>query len=58
LVLWRIDAPEREEARGVRWGLVSGWGNNLLEAKERGGGGVFMEGRPGREIHLKCKQIK
>jgi hypothetical protein len=39
LVLWRLDAPEKGDARGVRWEGVRGWvgrlENTLLEAKGR-----------------------
>jgi hypothetical protein len=33
LVLWRIDATEKADARGERWKWVGGWDSNLLEAK-------------------------
>ena len=32
----RLDAPEKGDARGVRWEWVSGWGSTLIEAKGRG----------------------
>ena len=35
LVLWRLDAPEKEDGREVRPELVGGWGSTLLEAKGR-----------------------
>ena len=34
--LWRLDAPEKGDARGVRW--VGGWESTLLEVKGRGDG--------------------
>jgi hypothetical protein len=33
LVLWRLDAPEKGDARGVRREWVGEWGSTLLEAK-------------------------
>ena len=35
LVLWRLDASEKRDARGVRWEWLGGWGSTLLEAKRR-----------------------
>jgi hypothetical protein len=38
LVLWRLDAPEKADARGVRWKCVDEWvGSTLLEGKGREG---------------------
>ena len=45
MVLWRLDSPEKGDARGEKWEWVSGWGNTLLEAKGRD---IRVEGRPGR----------
>ena len=36
LVLWRPDAPEKGNARGVRWDWMGGWESTLLEAKGMG----------------------
>jgi hypothetical protein len=33
LALWRLDASEKEDFRGVRW--ASGWESTLLEGKGR-----------------------
>jgi hypothetical protein len=38
LVLWRLNAPKKEDARGVRQEKVNWWGSTLLEVKKRGGG--------------------
>jgi hypothetical protein len=38
LVLWKLDAPAKVDARGVKWEWVGEWGSTLLEAK---GVGVF-----------------
>jgi hypothetical protein len=34
--LWRLDAPEKGDARRVRW--MGGWESTLLEVKGRGDG--------------------
>jgi hypothetical protein len=48
LVLWRLDTPEKGDARGVRREWVGGW---VGEEVQRGCGWVgFMEGRRGRGI--------
>lgn len=50
LVLWRLAAPEKGDARGMRWDSVGGLGEHPLRHKgERFWGGVVEEGRPGRE---------
>ena len=36
LVLWRLDAPAKEDARGMTQEWVGWWGSTLLEAKGRG----------------------
>jgi hypothetical protein len=41
LVLWKVDAPEKEGARGVRREWVGEWRSSLLEAKGRGNSVVF-----------------
>lgn len=33
MFLWRLDAPKKWDARGVRWEYVGWWGSTLLEAK-------------------------
>jgi hypothetical protein len=53
LVLWKLNAPEKRDARGVRqeWG-----GGTLLETKGREDGVVVVvEGRPGWGQYLTCK---
>ena len=50
LVLWRLDAPENGDPRGVRLEWVDGWENPLRGKGEKGSGGRFMEGKPGRAI--------
>ena len=55
LVLWRLDALEKGDARGVKQEWVGEWGSTILEAKGIGewglwGGGQFMKGRPERRI--------
>jgi hypothetical protein len=52
LVLWRLDAPEKGDARGVMWEQVGEWVSTLLEAKERARGrvGRLVEGKLGRGI--------
>jgi hypothetical protein len=42
LALWRLDAPGKGDARGVRWEWVGG--STLLEAKGRGGEGCLWKG--------------
>jgi hypothetical protein len=56
LVLWRLDAPEKGDARGMRLEWVGGWVSTLLEAKGREMGGGQRGDLVGRQ-HLKCKQI-
>ena len=42
LVLWKPDALEKLDARGLRWECVGGWIGTLLEAKEKWmGWGVY-----------------
>jgi hypothetical protein len=55
LVLWKLNAPVKEDARRVRQEWVGGWGHTLLQAKGRGDGiGDFW--REGWEMgHLKRK---
>ena len=48
LVLWRLDAPEKGDARGVRWEWVGRWGNTLLQAKGKQMGGLWREDWEGR----------
>ena len=48
MVTWRLDAPEKGDARGVMQELVAGRGSTLLEAKRRENGGVRREGEGGR----------
>jgi hypothetical protein len=58
LVLWRLDALKKRDARGVRWvgGWVGGWGSTLLEAKGRVDGvGSSWRGHQEGGQHLKCK---
>jgi hypothetical protein len=43
LVTWRLDAPEKGDARGVMQELVAGRGSTLLEAKRRENGGEFLD---------------
>ena len=52
MVLWRLDAPEKGDARGVMWEQVGEWVSTLLEAKERARGrvGRLVEGKLGRGI--------
>ena len=38
MVLWRLVAPEKEDARRIRWEWMSGWRSTLLETKWRGNG--------------------
>ena len=53
--LWRLDAPEKGDTRGVRQEWVDGWGNTLLEAKgSRWDGGLRREDWEGGQ-YLKCK---
>jgi hypothetical protein len=33
LVLWRLDAPEKGDARRMKLEWVGGWGSTLLELK-------------------------
>jgi hypothetical protein len=35
LVLWRLDAPEKGDAREVMWEWVGGLGSTFLEVKEK-----------------------
>ena len=49
MALWRLDAPGKGDARGVRWEWVGEWVSTLLEAKERGRG-VYEETRKGDNI--------
>lgn len=49
MVLWKLDAPETGDARGVRWEWGSGGvGEHSLRGKGKGWSGEFLEGRPGR----------
>ena len=48
LFLWRPDASEKGDARGVRQEWVGGWGSTLLEANGRGFGRGFCEGETGK----------
>ena len=50
MVLWRLDAPEKEDAREVRQEWVGGWGSTFLEEKCTGMEWGFMEGRPEKGI--------
>ena len=36
LVLWRLDAPMKGDARVMRWELGVGWKSTLIEAKGTG----------------------
>ena len=36
MVLWILDAPEKQDARGVSWGWVGRWVSTLLEEKGKG----------------------
>jgi hypothetical protein len=45
--LWRLDAPEKEVAKVVRWELVGGCESTLLEVKGRVDG-MLVEGIMGR----------
>ena len=38
LFLWRLNAPEKGNTRGVRWEWLGRCGNTLLKAKGRGMG--------------------
>lgn len=44
MILWRLHASEKGDARAVRWDWVDEWGRALLEVKETGkewgGGGL------------------
>jgi hypothetical protein len=53
LVLWRLVAPAKEDASGVRQERVGGWRSILLEANGRGMGWGGAEGRL-RMGHLTC----
>ena len=41
MVLWRLNGPEKGDARGVSEVGVGEWWSTLLEAKGRGGGGFW-----------------
>jgi hypothetical protein len=56
LILWRLDAPKKEDSRG--WGgsgCVGRRGSTLLEVKGRRMGWTLGGGVPGRGQHLECK---
>jgi hypothetical protein len=36
LVLWKLDAPEKGDARGVKQEWMGGWGSSLLDKRGRG----------------------
>ena len=61
LVLWRLVAPEKGEARGVRQDWMSGSMSTLIEAKGRTQrrrdrtGWLWKRSQGGRYL-LKCKQ--
>ena len=57
MVLWRLDVPERGDARVVRWKWVGGWvGEHPHRGKaDEGWGRGFMQGDLEGEQHLKCK---
>jgi hypothetical protein len=44
LVLWSLDATEKEDARNLRWKWMVEWESTLLEAKRR----VDVVGNSGR----------
>ena len=52
MVLWRLNTPEKGDARGVRWEWGSGWGSTFLKAKgtEDGEEGCAGETRKGDNI--------
>jgi hypothetical protein len=57
LILWRLDGPEKGNARRLRWERMGWWGNTHLEAMGKGMGWVFNGGeiRNGGQ-YFKCKQ--
>ena len=48
MILWRLDAPEKGDARGVRQEWVDGWEITLLEAKGKGRGYKVHEEETGK----------
>jgi hypothetical protein len=52
LVLWRLDAPEKGDARWMRQEWVGGWRSTLLEAKGRGMGWEVHGGEMGKEDNI------
>ena len=55
LVLWRFDASEMRDDRGMRGEWIDGSRSTLLEAKRRGmAGSLWMEDSEGGH-HLECK---
>ena len=50
MVLWKLDSPEKGDARGVRWEWVGGCGSTLLEARGREMRCGYIEGILGRGI--------
>jgi hypothetical protein len=47
LILWKLDAPGKRDAGGMRWGCVDGWGSTPSEVGERRWGEELREGRSG-----------
>ena len=43
LVLWRLDAPEKGDARGIRWEWLGGEGAKKGLRKGRAGRGITLE---------------
>jgi hypothetical protein len=56
LVLWRLEAPEKGDARGVGQEWEDGWRSTLLETKRRGEGESLWRGDWEGGQHLKYKQ--
>jgi hypothetical protein len=51
LILYKLDASEKEGVRGVRWEWVDGG----APSQKQGCGEELMEGRPVRGQHVECK---
>jgi hypothetical protein len=55
LVLWRLDAPEKRDVRGMMQEWMSVWKQHLRSKGKEGWVGMLRRGGQEGGKHLKCK---